>query len=152
MSASAVDVRSRLLGPSLGRVTNFPPLLFDVDHQEEVLAQRSKLVPTSTFAPLLPNRIYLVYSKIDKLWYYVLTDFEGHFPEPFEAVRWRSIFSGRYLGAHKPDQRYINIDKLLWVPTFKPEVHDFYVFTNPPFFKVIEYLPLLKVAKGANGK
>ncbi len=148
-TAVAVDARGRLLGnTAVGRVTSLPPLLFDVDRQDEVLAQRDKLVPTSTFAPLLPNRIYLVYSKEDKLWFYVLTDFEGHFPEPFEVVRWRSVFSGRYLGARKPDQRYINIDKLLWAPSFKPEVHDFYVFTNPPFFKVIEFLPVMKVAEG----
>ncbi len=122
--------------------------LVDVERQLEGIEARKKAVPTTLLAVSKPNRIYFWHHTPRNRWYFVLTDAFGDFPaQPMEYVRGGTVLPGRYLGARNPKQNYVMNQKGLWVPTFRGEQHYFWVDSEKPRIKSVEFLPGKELAK-----
>ena len=127
------QVRNRLI-PNKEVKAQRRPILFEIERQEEILKMLDAVAPTTEEGPsLLPNRVYLVYSEEEKRWLWELTDFEGQFAIPAEALRTLSVLPGAIVGAKNSTLRYgLNLNKAHWVQTFQPEQQFFWVYSVPP--------------------
>lgn len=89
---------------------------------------------------LLPRRIYAVYIKERKGWFFALTNARGNLPIPLEVFYPGSILPGSFLGAKNPLDRFKLTKDWKWVATKKGEQHFLWVVTEPPAYKKVTFL------------
>lgn len=89
----------------------------------------------------LPDRVYAVYLKEKKSWFFALTNQHGKFALPMELIRFKTVIPGKYLGAKNPYQRYQLNSKWKWVPTNLDEEYYLWVLSRPQAFKRIMFFP-----------
>lgn len=135
--------QARLLPTQKEKLT-MPPVLFEVDRQDAILASLKITQPVKSLPKLLPNRVYLYFLESENRWIWILTDFEGKIPEPLEGIRSSTVFPGKYLGAKNPQQKYLlNVEKAVWVPSFQSEQHYFWIYpteTNPSRIRIVTFV------------
>ncbi len=119
-------------------------ILMEVEKQREIYALRPKATQISA-SSFLPNRVYLYYLPKEQRWHQVLTDGYGKLNlNPLEVLRASTTLPGSSVGAKNPSQRYMLGHDKLWLPTFKKERYEFWVTSNPPLAKYVEFEPLAK--------
>lgn len=136
-------VQNRLLKATGPTKASFPPLLFNINNQPDILFKKKKEVKRTKYFPkFLSKRVYLVFDEKNKKWIYVLTDFEGQLPEPLEAFRNLTVLPGKYLGAKNPKYRYQLTAQGIWVRTFQQQQQYLWVYGSPPKIKAVTFKPV----------
>ena len=107
------------------------PKLYGVDSDD--LVQGSK-------DGFLPERVYAVFNEKQQAWFFALTSPGRKFPEPMEILYFKTVLSGRYLGAKNPYQNYKLNEAQKWAPTKEPEIYYFWVLGNPQLIKKVQFI------------
>ena len=139
------DERRRLIQSVISKAKEpvRSPLLFELDRQTQLFAEKEKLSRAEDPGQsLLPNRVYIHYAKEENKWIYVQTTQDGLFPQPLEGIRPSTILKGIFLGAKKATQKYQLNPEGIWVPTFHQEFQNYWVYSNPPKIKTVTYTEL----------
>lgn len=109
----------------------FNPKLYLVDDDSVVHVKTGKY---------LAERVYALYLKGKKSWFFALTNKRGKFVKPLEIIYFNTVIPGKYLGAKNPYQHYRFTRNWKWKPTKKKVEYFSWVLSKPQVFKRTMYL------------